>query len=106
MHEQVDKHDHSMIKLLRMQGMDMSSRSFRHNDSRSDRLSFGLQQMTVIRQCAWLGTTETAVEGLPIGEGGITDADTAVIDCGVPVGPQLAHPLETVSPACHAENTV
>ena len=35
---------------------------------------------------------------LPIGEGGITDADAAIIDCGVPVRPQLAHPLEAVSP--------
>ncbi len=31
-----------------------------------------------------------------IGEGGIADLDAAVIDGGVPVGAQLAHPLEAV----------
>ena len=36
---------------------------------------------------------------LPVWESGVTNTDTAVIHCGVPVGPELAHPLEAVRPA-------
>lgn len=42
--------------------------------------------------------SQAVAYSLPIWEGGITDADSAIIDCGVPVRSELAHPLEAVRP--------